>query len=166
MEFVTDNLTHKWGFHDGEQLEPLLCEAGYPVTRYQECPICNLSGELCDECVKWQDFTQLVLCECIERFVCTQIKNSIRPYRMVTSHNPIRVYEIDGVHLSDIPERELSLAIEPHTIQVADSELLSTAAEIHADLQRYLDKEGKVDILCASEIALQIRKQFGWDTAG
>jgi hypothetical protein len=82
LEFVTEHLLSKWGFQDGEMLDDI-----FPDTE---------AGDY--------EFSRWVLCEVVEFYVCPKIKSGIKPYRMQTSHNPIRIYEVDGTHVSDPPQ--------------------------------------------------------------
>lgn len=113
IEFETGHLLSKWGFQDGEQLVELLDQAGL-----------NRWSADSDE---WWMFTRLVLCEVVERFVCPQIENDIKPYRMQTTHNPMRVYEVDGCHMSDWPAPP---TLRPATVQVATRQILQVARDL------------------------------------
>ena len=99
FEFVTDHLLTKWGFQDGEMLDDLFPDDDH-------------------EFVRW------VLCEVVEYYVCSKIDNDVKPYRTKTSHNPVRVYEVDGVHEGDWTEPP---RLTPFEIKVSPNEIFEMA---------------------------------------
>ncbi len=137
IEFTADHLLSKWGFEDGEALVELLDSEGF-----------NRWG---GESENWWKFTRLVLCEAVERFVCPQIENAIKPYRMVTSHNPARVYEVDGCHMGDWTDPPI---LRPQEVSVPVRQIL--------DLARQLQTE-EPDPMKRSPETQAIFRDRGWD---
>ena len=145
IQFETDHLLTKWGFADGELLEDFLRGNGYDH-------IAAGSDE-------WYHFTRRVLCEVVECFVCPQIEQAIKPYRMLTSHNPMRIYEVNGRHISDFAEPPTLL---PYTISVAKEDILATAAALYAT--RFTPAGEIVTYTVHSERATAVAQQHNWDT--
>ena len=144
ISFETDHLLSKYGFADGELLADFLRENGY--------------DHLDEESDEWNTFSRRVLCEVVECFVCPHIENRIKPYRMLTSHNPIRIYEVDGRHLSDW---NAAPQLQPFTISVAKEAILATAASLYAT--RCNDSGEITSYMVRSEQATAVAQQHGWD---
>ena len=144
IEFETDHLLSKWGFADGTLLDELLRKNGY--------------DHLDEESDEWTEFSRRVLCEVVELLVCTQIHSAIKPYRMLTSHNPIRVYEVDGRHITDWPEPP---TLQPLTVAVPKEVILATAVHLYAT--RFTDTGEIVSYMVRSEWATAVAQQLGWD---
>ena len=144
IEFETDHLLSKWGFADGTLLDELLRENGYT--------------HLDEASEEWYEFSRRALCEVVELFVCTQIRNAIKPYRMLTSHNPIRVYEVDGRHVSDWPEPP---TLQPFTVAVPKDVILETAVHLYAT--RFTDTGKLVSYMERSEWGTAVAQQHGWE---
>ncbi len=144
IEFETDHLLSKWGFADGELLDNLLRENGYAHL--------DIASD------EWTEFSRRVLCEVVELFVCTQIHSAIKPYRMLTSHNPIRVYEVDGRHVTDWPEPP---TLQPLTVAVPKTVILETAVHLYAT--RFTDAGEIVSYMVRSEWATAVAAQQGWN---
>lgn len=119
IEFKGDHLLSKWGFSDGELLISILQKDGFP-----ELETNNNFGI---------DFNSLVLCEIVECFVCTQIENGIQPYRCAISHNPIRVYEIDGQDMGEFSSVDLIFC--PYSVSVRRDQIMSTAKALSRKTQ-------------------------------
>jgi len=100
-----------------------------------------------------------VLCEVVEGFVCPEINNAIKPYRMLTSHNPIRVYEVDGRHLTDWAEPP---TLQPFTVSVPKGTILETAVHLYA--ARFTSTGEIVSYMVRSEWGTAVAQQHGWDT--
>ncbi len=147
IEFQSDHLLSKWGFADGDLLVPILKENGFPLI--------DTDDDF------WFCFSRLVLCEVVERFVCTQIENQIKPYRCLTTHNPARVYEIDGTHISDISVDTLML--QPHEITVSHETILMTAQELYRVKDDFRDGNGEWSYVIPSEFTKKVRAEKGWD---
>lgn len=143
ISFETDHLLAKWGFADGELLENLLRANGF--------------DELDEESDEWLEFSRRVLCEVVERFVCPQIVNAIKPYRMLTSHNPIRVYEVDGRHLSDWDEPPM---LQPSTVLVPKEMVLATAVSLYVN--RFTPTGEIISYMVRSEQATAVAHEQGW----
>lgn len=143
--FDTDHLLSKWGFADGELLENFLHQHGY-----------DQLGEESDE---FYAFSRRVLCEVVECFVCPKINNAIKPYRVLTSHNPIRVYEVDGRHVTDWEELQ---TLQPLTVSVSKEMILATAVHLYA--ARFTPAGEIVSYMVRSEWATAVAQQHGWDT--
>ena len=142
--FDTDHLLSKWGFQDGEQLDDFLRENGV--------------GRLDPASEEWYQFSRRVLCEVVECLVCPQIENAIKPYRMLTSHNPIRVYEVDGRHVSDW---ETPPTLQPLTVSVPKQMILDTAVHLYGD--RFTPTGELVSYMVRSEWATAVTQQHGWE---
>ena len=147
IEFQSDHLLSKWGFDDGDLLVSLLKENGFPLI--------DSDDEF------WDYFNRLVLCEVVEGFVCPQIENDIKPYRCLTSHNPMRVYEIEGKHVGNISKDEVKL--EPEAIAVPYSKIIATAQCLYEQREQFKDSNGDWSYLIPSETVKQIRIQYGWE---
>jgi len=134
LKFDTDHLLSKWGFQDGEMLNEYF--PGEDEEQYQ--------------------FSRWVLCEVVEYYVCSQIENEIKPYRVATSHNPIRVYEVEGVHVSDLAEPP---NLQPLEVSLRLVEIFETA--------RYLSElpNSGVDMsyLRRSPRCEKLFKERGWE---
>ncbi|MCA9919690.1 MAG: hypothetical protein KC445_17150 [Anaerolineales bacterium] len=144
ITFETDHLHSKWGFADGTLLDALLRKNGY--------------GHLDEDSDEWTEFSRRVLCEVVELFVCPQIHNAIKPYRMLTSHNPIRVYEVDGRHVSDWPEPP---TLQPLTVAVPKKAIYETAVRLYAT--RFTDTGELVSYMERSGWATAVAQQRGWE---
>ena len=144
IEFETDHLLSKWGFADGTSLDELLRDNGY--------------AHLDEASEEWYEFSRRVLCEVVEMFVCTQIRNASKPYRMLTSHNPIRIYEVDGRHITDWPEPP---TLQPLTVAVPKDLILETAVHLYAT--RFTDTGELVSHMVRSEWGTAVAQQHGWD---
>ncbi|WP_420631950.1 hypothetical protein [Candidatus Leptofilum sp.] len=142
--FETDHLLSKWGFADGTLLDDLLRQNGY--------------DHVAESSEEWYEFSRRVLCEVVEIFVCTKIHNAIKPYRMATSHNPIRIYEVDGRHVSEWEELP---TLQPLTIFVPKDVILETAVHLYAT--RFTDTDEIVSYMVRSEWATAVANQHGWD---
>jgi hypothetical protein len=141
--FDTDHLLTKWGFADGLLLEHFLLENGF--------------GHMDQETDEWYEFSRRVLCEVVERFVLPEIENDIKPYRVSSSHNPIRLYEVDGCHMSDIVDSSI---LRPREVQVSKSTVLETATLLY---QKRFDEEGKIrSYLSRSAEATMLFKTRSW----
>ena len=144
VDFETDHLLTKWGFQDGEFLDDFLRINGY--------------GHLDVDSDDWFHFSRRVLCEVVECFVCTQIQNEIKPYRVLSSHNPIRVYEVDGRHLADWKEEP---TLQPYTVSVPKKTILETAVKLYKERRT---RTGKiVEYTCYSQDAIFVSQEQGWD---
>lgn len=144
IDFETDHLLTKWGFQDGEQLGDFLRQNGY--------------GRLDETSDEWYAFSRRVLCEVVECFVCPQISNAIKPYRVLTSHNPMRVYEVDGRHIT---EWETVPTLQPFTVSVARETILETAVHLYAT--RFTPTGEVVSYMVRSAWATAVAQQNGWD---
>jgi hypothetical protein len=149
IEFESDHLLSKWGFDDGDLLIPVLKNGGFP--------------EIDDDNDFWIHFNRLVLCEVVECFVCTQIDNQIKPYRCSTSHNPIRVYEIDGKHVSELKLSASNLILQPFSVSVTESQILSTAQQLYEQKYKFKDQNNDWSYMIPSDFAIRIRREYGWD---
>ncbi|MDX1489413.1 MAG: hypothetical protein R3268_14480, partial [Acidiferrobacterales bacterium] len=107
---------------------------------------------------EWFHFTRRVLCEVVECFVCTSIENQIKPYRTLTSHNPIRVYEVDGRHLTNWKEQP---TLRPSTVLIPEQTILQTAARLYAE--RHTGRGEIVEYLYPSQHAIRVSRAQGWD---
>lgn len=145
IHFETDHLLSKWGFADGELLADFLRKNGY-----------NQLDEASEE---WYQFARRVLCEVVECFVCPQIRNAIKPYRVLTSHNPIRVYEVDGRHITDYATPP---TLQPLTVSVPKKVILETAVHLYA--ARFTPTGEIVSYMVRSEWGTAVALQHGWDT--
>lgn len=144
IDFETDHLLGKWGFQDGELLEDFLRENGYDhINRESE---------------EWYHFSRRVLCEVVECFVCINLHNTIKPYRVLTSHNPIRVYEVDGRHVTDW---EKAPTLRPYTIAVPKETILTTAVHLYA--ARFTHTGEIISYMVKSEWATAVAQQHDWD---
>lgn len=144
IHFETDHLLSKWGFADGELLASFLRENGYT--------------QLEIESDTWFHFARRVLCEVVERFVCMHVQNAIKPYRALTSHNPIRVYEVDGRHITDWEEPPV---LQPLSVAVPKQLILKTAAALDADRQAHNGEI--VTYMQRSPAATAVAREQGWD---
>ncbi|MEZ4381141.1 MAG: hypothetical protein R3A79_07320 [Nannocystaceae bacterium] len=142
--FETDHLLSKWGFADGELLGDLLRVRGY--------------DQLDEESEAWRHFSLRVLCEVVEMYVCTKIENAIKPYRMLTSHNPIRVYEVDGRHITEWTTPPI---LRPLCVAVPEDVILGTAARLYA--ARLSDKGEVVSYMVRSEQGAAVARRHGWE---
>ncbi|WP_420643053.1 hypothetical protein [Candidatus Leptofilum sp.] len=142
--FESDHLLSKWGFADGTLLDNLLRQNGY--------------GHMAESNDEWYEFSRRVLCEVVEMFVCTKIHNGIKPYRMATSHNPIRVYEVDGRHVTDYADPPI---LQPLTVSVPKEVILETAVHLYA--ARFTPSGEIVSHMVRSEWATAVATQHGWD---
>lgn len=122
--FSTEHLLTKWGFADGELLDNFLRENGY--------------GQMDKESEDWYQFSRRVLCEVVERQVIPRIENNVSPYRMAGSHNPSRVWEADGIHMSDWQDQTPTL--RPSCLEIEKKVVLEIAAEIY---QSRTDSDGQ-----------------------
>ncbi|AFY39018.1 hypothetical protein Lepto7376_2758 [[Leptolyngbya] sp. PCC 7376] len=147
IEFQSEHLLSKWGFDDGDLLIPTLKNNGFPNI--------DTDNDF------WIFFNRLVLCEVVERFVCTQIENQIKPYRCLSSHNPIRIYEIDGHHVSNLPINDLIL--RPWAIAVKKTQIIATAKQLYQERRQFKDSNGDWSYLISSEVAKITRVQQGWE---
>ena len=146
IDFQSDHLLSKWGFADGDLLIPILQSNGFPNI--------NSDSDF------WFFFNRLVLCEVVESLVCTRIENAIKPYRCSSTHNPIRIYEIDGHHVSDLPAKDLGL--KPLAIAVETQQIIMTAKQLYRERTQFKDAQGEWNYLIPSETVKRIRKQQGW----
>lgn len=147
IELQSDHLLYKWGFDDGDILIPVLRDSGFPKIE--------------EDNDFWVHFNSLVLCEIVECFVCTQIENSIRPYRCWTSHNPVRVYEVDGKHVSELPQDNLLLL--PHSVTVTSERIVSVAKRLYDRRHEFKDEKGDWNYMIPSDFAMRVRREQGWD---
>lgn len=141
--FVTDHLLAKWGFADAELLNDFLRNNGFE--------------QLDEESDEWYQFSRRVLCEVVERYVLPEIQNDIKPYRVTTSHNPVRVYEVDGRRV-DEPDIEPSL--KPPEVEVSKVTVLETASTL---FQKRFDENGQpYSYMERSPEAIALFKRRSW----
>lgn len=114
ITFVTDHLLSKWGFYDGDLLGAFLRDSGFDAL--------DEAGDA------WDAFETAVLCEVVEIHVLPHIKTPIKPYRVFTSHNPIRVYEVNGIHVTDY-EKPPQLA--PDEVSVTEEAIVEIAHRLN-----------------------------------
>ena len=99
-----------------------------------------------------------VLCEVVELFVCTQIDAAIKPYRTHTTHNPIRVYEVNGRHVTDYATLP---TLHPLTVAVPKDAILETAVHLYAT--RFSETGELVSFTERSEWVTAVAQQRGWE---
>lgn len=143
ISFETDHLLAKHGFADGELLEELLLSNGYEAEAFSE--------------EAWADFLRRTLCEVLELYVLPKIRNSIKPYRMMTSHNPMRIYELDGQRVEDLPA---GLHLEPHSVEVDRQKVLDVAQSLFEN--RFDDQGEPLSYLIRSPRAQTVFKSKSW----
>ena len=143
ITFETDHLLGKWGFADGDYLEETLLVNGYQ----QSDP----------ESDEWFEFVRRTLCEVVEIYVLPRIRNTIKPQRIVSSHNPIRVYEVDGQRVEDLPKDFLP---EPHSVEVEQQLILEVASRVFE--QRYNSDGTLTSYMVRSPEANQVFLANSW----
>lgn len=144
ISFETDHLLSKWGFADGELLDDFLRQSGF--------------DQMDEASEEWYHFSRRVLCEVVELFVCPQIRNAIKPYRVLSSHNPIRVYEVNGRHVTDWPEPP---TLQPLEVAVPKKAIYETA--VHLYTTRFTDTGELVSYMERTGWATAVAQQRGWD---
>ena len=142
--FETDHLMTKWGFMDGELLEEFLVANGFE-------PIDTGSEE-------WFHFSRRVLCEVVECCVLPKIQNDIKPYRVFGNHNPMRVYEVDGVHMSDFKPPPV---LRPMSVGVPKWRVLEAAASIYSS--RFSEDGTPQSYMTRSAEAVAIFNAESWE---
>lgn len=144
ISFETDHLLGKWGFADGELLSSFLRNNGF--------------DGIDPESEEWYQFCRRVLCEVVELYVLPEIENEIKPYRLSSPHNPIRVYEVDGVHQSDWEDKPI---LRPLSVEVPVESVLEWASALFEVLQ---DERGEpVSYTVRSSRARDLMKARGWE---